>query len=608
MGYVLFDEIASGGMASVHFGRLGGPVGFSRVVAIKRLHKHLAREEDFVTMFTDEARLAARIRHTNVIPTIDVVAGDEIFIVMEYIQGESLSRLIRAERARGRFIPMNYSLAIMAGTLHGLHAAHDATDERGEPLNIVHRDVSPQNVLVGSDGVPRVFDFGVAKAAGRLQNTRDGSLKGKIAYMSPEQLAGREVSRVSDVYSAGVMLWELLAARRLFDGDNEAAIIPKIMSSQIVPPSHMNPHVPPALDEITMCALQFDAARRFPSAKIMAQELERNGGLVSASELGDWVRELAHEAIAKRARRIHDIESRDISEVSSGVAMSGAHSTLAATTIPPTSHGGLRAPTTEPGSAGLGSAPSHGGGRQMFADPSSGISGGVSGGVSGVGPGMGSGMGSGMGPASRPFGAPPPVVSEHNTPSYQSVASGMPPRSGFIAPPELSTQGAMSLGEQPPRRRSGAVIALMLLGLLLVAGGGFAIWRYAPRKQVALGAPQGMAPSASGAIGTAPSAAPTATPSSPSAVPSAGASPLSPPSAAPSSAASAASAAASAASTAPAATSTGTAKKAGGSGTGNAGPAHTAHPPPPPPKDDCDPPFVIDADGHKSYKRNCLGQ
>src|SRR5262249_30807867 len=162
-------------MATVHFGRLLGPVGFSRTVAIKRLHAHFAADPEFVSMFLDEARLAARIRHPNVVPTLDVVAtAGELFLVMDYVPGETLSRLIAASNAQRRWIPLPIAAAMACGVLHGLHAAHEAKSERGAPLGIVHRDVSPQNLLVGTDGVPRVLDFGVAKAAGRLQTTRDG--------------------------------------------------------------------------------------------------------------------------------------------------------------------------------------------------------------------------------------------------------------------------------------------------------------------------------------------------------------------------------------------------------------------------------------------------
>src|ERR1700733_14777693 len=179
--YALYDEIAAGGMATVHLGRLIGPVGFSRTVAIKRLHQQYAKNPEFVAMFLDEARLAARIRHPNVVPTVDVVAmEEELFLVMEYIQGESLSRLFRAASVAAAPIPRSVAVTIMAGVLHGLHAAHEAKTEHGQPLDIVHRDVSPQNVLVGVDGVARVLDFGVAKAAHRVQTTQDGRIKGKL--------------------------------------------------------------------------------------------------------------------------------------------------------------------------------------------------------------------------------------------------------------------------------------------------------------------------------------------------------------------------------------------------------------------------------------------
>jgi serine/threonine protein kinase len=189
--YAVYGKLASGGMATVHLGRLMGPAGFSRTVAIKRLHPQFAKDPDFVAMFLDEARLAARIQHQNVVATVDVVArDDELFLVMDYVRGESFSRLLRASRKQGIDIPPRVIASVMVGMLHGLHAAHEAKDERGQPLSMVHRDVSPQNVIVGVDGVPRVLDFGVAKAAARVQVTRDGQMKGKLSYMAPEQLRG----------------------------------------------------------------------------------------------------------------------------------------------------------------------------------------------------------------------------------------------------------------------------------------------------------------------------------------------------------------------------------------------------------------------------------
>ena len=206
--YAIFEELAHGGMASVHLGRLRGAAGFTRTVAIKRLHEQYARDPEFVSMLLDEARLAARIKHPNVVPVFDVVACDgELFLVMEYVAGETLSRLIVASAQQGTRIPVQITAAILIGALTGLHAAHDAVSERGEPLHIVHRDVSPQNLIVGMDGVARVFDFGIAKAAQRGVTTQNGALKGKIGYMSPEQLRGERIDRRSDVFAAGVVLW-----------------------------------------------------------------------------------------------------------------------------------------------------------------------------------------------------------------------------------------------------------------------------------------------------------------------------------------------------------------------------------------------------------------
>jgi serine/threonine-protein kinase len=306
--YALYDEIAAGGMATVHIGRLLGPVGFSRTVAIKRLHAQFAKDPEFVSMFLDEARLAARIRHPNVIGTLDVVAlAGELFLVMEYVPGESFARLWRTARDNGRPIPVPIVIAIMVGVLEGLHAAHDATNDRGEPLALVHRDVSPHNILVGTDGIARVLDFGVAKAAGRLQTTRDGQLKGKISYMAPEQVHGI-VDRTTDVYAAAVVLWEALTGRRLFFAENEARTLANVLYPKVDPPSRHVRGVSAALDAVVLKALSPNPANRYPTARDMARALQMTVPPAPAFAVGDWVESTAGTTIQSRATRVASIE------------------------------------------------------------------------------------------------------------------------------------------------------------------------------------------------------------------------------------------------------------------------------------------------------------
>ncbi|MBX3264081.1 MAG: serine/threonine protein kinase [Labilithrix sp.] len=307
--YVLYDELASGGMATVHFGRLSGPVGFSRTVAIKRLHPHYAKDPEFVTMFLDEARLCGRIRHPNVVPTLDVVTTQgEIFIVMEYVAGEALSKLMKAAARKNVLMPPRVAATIMSSVLHGLHAAHQTKDEHGRELGIVHRDVSPQNILVGADGAARVLDFGVAKAAGRMQTTRDGQLKGKIAYMPPEQLSGAPVNRQVDIYAASVVLWEALTGRRLFDGETEAIVLARAIEGCIDPPSTHNAFLEPAIDAVVLRGLARDPEMRFGTAREMALAIEQTIGLASPSEVGEWVEMVAGDELHRRAMTIAEIE------------------------------------------------------------------------------------------------------------------------------------------------------------------------------------------------------------------------------------------------------------------------------------------------------------
>lgn len=314
--YALYGEIAAGGMATVHLARLLGPVGFARTVAIKRLHPHLAKDPDFVAMFLEEARLAARVRHPNVVATLDVVSDDgELFLVMEYVAGESLSRLVRKARERGERVPPRYAVGIVSGALEGLHAAHDAKSEKGQPLGLVHRDVSPQNIHVGTDGVPRLLDFGIAKATNRVQETRTDQIKGKVAYMSPEQLAKGAIDRRADVYSASVVLWETLTGQRLFKADDVPSLVYAIINEEILPPSTVVPDLPSGLDAIVMKGLEREADKRWSSAREMAAALEAVLAPAPAREIGEWVHSVAGDALDWRQELVHRIESETSSSI-----------------------------------------------------------------------------------------------------------------------------------------------------------------------------------------------------------------------------------------------------------------------------------------------------
>jgi serine/threonine-protein kinase len=313
--YAIFDPIASGGMATVHFGRFAGPGGFSRTVAVKRLHPQFASDPEFVGMFLEEARLAARIHHPNVVQTLDVVtSGDEVFIVMEYIEGETLARLLGRTRARNERMPIPALLRVGTDVLQGLHAAHEACDERRAPLNIVHRDVSPQNIMVGVDGVSRLLDFGVAKAAGRVQTTAEGKIKGKLAYMPPEQLGGARVTRLTDLYALAVVLWECATGQRLFTGENEAQLVGKLLHHEIEPPSRFG-SLPETLEALIMKGLSREASQRFASAREMLLALEEVGPAASAVRVGEWVNELAANALSERSARVATVEATPAPDV-----------------------------------------------------------------------------------------------------------------------------------------------------------------------------------------------------------------------------------------------------------------------------------------------------
>jgi len=273
--FELIAEIASGGMATVYLARLSGVGGFQRFVAIKRLHPHLANDQEFVQMFLDEARLAARLHHPNVVPILEIGMSQQgYYLVMEYVEGDTLARILARSAQAGRMLPPQVSLRVCLDSLQGLHVAHEMKDDDGQPLNIVHRDVSPQNILIGMDGSARITDFGVARATTRLSTTRTGQLKGKLAYMAPEQAKGGQVDRRADVFAMGIVIWECLAQKRLFKGEGEADTLNRVLYEPIPSLKQANPDVPDALETVVMKALDRDPAKRYATASDLADALE----------------------------------------------------------------------------------------------------------------------------------------------------------------------------------------------------------------------------------------------------------------------------------------------------------------------------------------------
>jgi serine/threonine-protein kinase len=262
-------------MATVYLGRVVGEGGFERLVALKVMHPHIASDPDFVGMFLDEARLAARIRHPNVVATIDIQKTDEaMFLVMDYVDGPTLQEIRKHLKSREERVPLGIALRFFIDILNGLQEAHELCDKDGTPLQLVHRDVSPHNILIGQDGRAQLTDFGVAKAEARISSTRGGQLKGKIAYMPPEQIIGQPVDRRADVYSAGVCLWECLVGKRLFRAPNDGALVHMILEGNPTPPSKYCDDIPPVVEGVLMKAISRQASDRYEEAVDFAEALE----------------------------------------------------------------------------------------------------------------------------------------------------------------------------------------------------------------------------------------------------------------------------------------------------------------------------------------------
>ena len=292
--YQLLAVLGRGGMAEVFLALSRGAMGFDKLAVIKRLRPGLAEDESFRTMFLDEARLAARLNHPNVVHTYEVGEHDGVyFMAMEYLEGQSLNKIVREAEKRGHPLEPVVCARIISDALLGLHHAHTLKDFDGRPLEIIHRDISPHNLFVTYEGTTKVVDFGIAKAALSSTQTEVGVLKGKVAYMSPEQATGAPIDARSDVFAMGIVLWEMLTQRRLMTGDSAASTIHRLLTAPIPAASSMRHEVGATLDSIVECALEKDPNRRFASALAMREAIEAyltaTGRVVRTEEIGEQV-------------------------------------------------------------------------------------------------------------------------------------------------------------------------------------------------------------------------------------------------------------------------------------------------------------------------------
>lgn len=304
--YEIMRRLAAGGMAEVLLAKQTSLGGFERLVCLKRILAHLGGQEEFLRMFMDEARIAANLIHPNVAQIYDISQeGGQYYIAMEYVRGEDLRRVYNQEVGAGNAIPKHIAALIIMGAAAGLDYAHRQTNLQGAPLGIVHRDVSPQNILVTYDGHVKLIDFGVAKAAGKLNQTRAGVLKGKYSYMSPEQASGDPLDGRTDIFALGITLYEITTGTRLFKRDNELETLHAVIACNVKPPREVVPNYDEDLERIVLRALAYDVDSRYTTAGELEHDLERyllhRGHPTSATSLAGYMQELFADKLSDEA-------------------------------------------------------------------------------------------------------------------------------------------------------------------------------------------------------------------------------------------------------------------------------------------------------------------
>ncbi|MEQ9078974.1 MAG: serine/threonine-protein kinase, partial [Sandaracinaceae bacterium] len=306
--YVLLERVNVGGMAEVFKAKAFGVEGFERLVAVKRILPSIAEDQEFITMFIDEAKIAVQLTHANIAQIFDLgKVGDSYFIAMEYVHGKDLRAIFDRARKRGETVPVPMACYDVMKVCEGLDYAHNKKDAAGRELNLVHRDVSPQNILISYDGETKIIDFGIAKAAGKAGKTQAGILKGKFGYMSPEQVRGLPLDRRSDIFAVGIVLYELLTGERLFVGESDFSTLEKVRNVEIMPPSTYNRRIPEELEQIVLKALAKDVDDRYQTAMDLHDDLQSfmytSGNFFSRKDLSAYMRKAFAEEIAKESAR-----------------------------------------------------------------------------------------------------------------------------------------------------------------------------------------------------------------------------------------------------------------------------------------------------------------
>lgn len=317
--YRVIEKLASGGMAEVFRAESAGVEGFKKQVAIKRVLPHLSEKKKFISMFLDEARLSAHLSHSNVAQVFDIGVGDNaFFIVMEYVDGADLKAVIETLRNAGREFPLEEACFIALKICEGLAYAHELVDPKGRPLNVVHRDVSPPNVLITKYGEVKIVDFGLAKASSQLEKSEPGIIKGKFSYLSPEAAQGLEVDHRTDIFAVGIILWEMLAGRRLFLGESDYATVKQVQQAKVPPITQFNRRVPPELESILARALARDPNERYQTARELGLALNhflyRHGKSVGSFDIASLVSSVVEKKQAAKTQSSGSIISKLIEE------------------------------------------------------------------------------------------------------------------------------------------------------------------------------------------------------------------------------------------------------------------------------------------------------